>query len=293
MKDLVLIIDGLNFIYRGLLAFGKSKPSGEELAAMTLEQREELENKLDYTIVFNFFRNLRSLIENFEPSKCFFILEGRPEFRKKLFPDYKKNRLVKEGSSQEKSKRNIMRQADLIYKLISLLPITMVRAAAYEADDVIYTLANDLKDEKVIIVSSDSDMIQIIQNLSAYDVRLFNPRLKEFIQSPEYVYLVWKSIAGDKSDNIPSVASAKKAELFAQDSSKLKEFLANEENRANFSLNKELIELKLVPADQLEFTEYKTDFNALFDEFFKLEFTSLVKEPYKEKFIQTFADNLI
>jgi 5'-3' exonuclease len=275
VKERVLIIDGLNFIYRGLIGFFGGKPA-----------------VVDYTIVFNFFRNLRALIESFEPSKCFFILEGQPEFRKVLFPDYKKNRIVKIGSTQEQSKLNIFRQADIIYKLIRLLPITMVRAAAYEDDDTIYTLANDLKNEEVIIVSSDSDMIQIIQNLSSYDVKLFNPRVKEFIKVPAYVYLVRKSIAGDKSDNIPSVASAKKADLLATDAEALKEFLSNEENRANFSLNKELIELRLVPPDQLEFIESTVDFNALFNEFEKLEFSSLLKESYKEKFIQTFTDNL-
>lgn len=291
MKERILIVDGLNFIYRGVLNFN-TKPTAEQLLKMSDAEKEALANKIDYTIVYNFFRNLRALIENFEPSKCFLILEGQPEFRKVLFPDYKKNRIVKSGSTKEKARHNVLRQADIIYKLASLLPVTLVRAAAYEADDTIYTLATNLKDEEVIIISTDSDMIQAIQNLSGHDIKLFNPKTKEFIQAPEYLYLVWKSIAGDTSDCIPSVASEEVASVLAQDTSALKEFLAKEENRANFSLNKELIELRLVPEDQLIFTDYTVNYDALFDEFNKLEFVSLLKEPYKEKFIKTFADNL-
>jgi 5'-3' exonuclease len=292
MKDRVLVFDFLNYVYRGVLRFGKPKPTDEELAKMSPEEREALQNKIDYTVVYNFFRNLRATIEEFEPDKCFFALEGDPQFRKQLFPDYKKNRIIKLGTKKAEVKQNILRQADIICNLLPLLPITMVRAAAYEADDVMHTLATNLKDEEVIIISSDSDMIQTIQQLSACDVRLFNPKIKDFVQAPEYVYLVWKSIAGDTSDSIPSITSKEKATLYAKDAVALKEFLSSEENRANFSLNKNLIELKLVPADQLTFIEHKVNFDLLFDEFKKLEFFSLIKEEYKERFIQTFTDNL-
>jgi hypothetical protein len=63
MKDRILIIDGLGFIYRGVLNFAKAKPTDEELAKLSVTEREALLNKIDYTIVYNFFRNLRALIE--------------------------------------------------------------------------------------------------------------------------------------------------------------------------------------------------------------------------------------
>src|ERR1700722_2315472 len=54
-----------------------------------------------YSYVYNFFRNLRPLIEDFSPDKCFFVLEGHPQFRYDLYGDYKANRLVKLASRQE------------------------------------------------------------------------------------------------------------------------------------------------------------------------------------------------
>lgn len=281
MKDRVLIIDGLNFIYRGLISFGKPKTT-------------ETEDKPDYSVVYNFFRNLRALIEEFEPSRCFIALEGNPKFRKELLPSYKANRIVKEGSKEESVRNNLLRQADIIYSLVPLLPVTLVRAAEYEADDTIYALANDLKDEEVIIISSDSDLIQILQKLSNHDIKLFHPGKKSFVEAPKYVYLVWKCIAGDKkTDNIPGILSAAKAEEVAKSPDELSKFLSNEENRANFQLNKSLIELQLVPHNQLTFTEHNVNFDSLFAEFEKMEFASLLKESYRDRFINTFVENLL
>lgn len=282
MKDRVLIIDGLNFIYRGVISFGKPKTDDTQ------------NDKPDYSIVYNFFRNLRATIEEFEPDRCFFVLEGNPKFRKELLPSYKANRIVKEGSKEESSKANLLRQADIIYSLLPLLPVTMVKAADYEADDAIYALANDLKDEEVIIVSTDSDLIQILQKLSKHNVKLFHPRKKTFIDAPDYVYLVWKCIAGDKqTDNIPGITSAAKAEELAKNPEALQTFLSSDENKANFQLNKALIELRLVPNDQLLFTEHNVNFDSLFVEFEKMGFASIIKESYRDKFIQTFTDYLL
>lgn len=281
MKDKVLIIDGLNFIYRGLISFGKPKA-------------EEKEEKTDYSVVYNFFRNLRALVEEFEPTRCFVALEGNPKFRKELLPSYKANRMVKEGSKEADMKNNLMRQAEIIYSLLPLLPVTMVKAPEYEADDAIYSLAHNLRDEEVIIVSSDSDLIQILQTLSKHDVKLYHPGKKVFVEPPEYVYLVWKCIAGDKkTDNIPGITSAAKAEELAKNPEELRKFLEIEENRANFQLNKDLIGLRLVPNEQMLFTEFNVNFDALFEHFAKMELPSLLKDSYRDRFISTFTENLL
>lgn len=276
MKDKILIIDFLNFVYRGLISFGKRD-----------------ESKPDYTIVFNFFRNLRALIEEFDPNRCYLVLEGNPRFRKELFPEYKANRIVKTGSKEADKKENVLRQADIISALSSLLPITQIRGAEYEADDTIYGLASNLKQEEVIIVSSDSDLIQILQDLSEHNIKLYNSRTKAFVSPPSYVYLVWKCLAGDKkTDNIPGICSAAKAEKLACSPPDLREFLSEEENRANFNLNKRLIELQLVHPEQFEITQPQTNYDALFAEFEKMELVSLLKEEYRQRFINTFDKKL-
>ena len=55
---------------------------------------EEIEEeKESFTAVFNFFRNTRALIEQFDPDKVFFALEGTNCFRYDLYSDYKGNRI--------------------------------------------------------------------------------------------------------------------------------------------------------------------------------------------------------
>lgn len=270
MQDKILLFDTLNFIYRGVLKFGKPA-----------------EGEIDYTVVFNFFRNFRAIIEELSPDRVFLALEGNPQFRRDLFPEYKGNRLIKTGSAQEKH-NDFHRQAALITDLLSHLPVQMVRAEHFEADDTLYTLAENLKDEEVVILSSDSDLIQILQGLPT--TKLYNPMKKSYVVAPEYVYLVWKALAGDKSDNIPSLMNDKEATELSQNPAALQEYLsASEENRANFNLNRKLIELRIVPEKELLFLPRKTSHEKLFAAFEEMKFATLLKESYRERFIETFT----
>ena len=46
----------------------------------------------DYNVVYNFFRSLKPLIDQFEPTRVYFTLEGHPKRRYDLLPTYKANR---------------------------------------------------------------------------------------------------------------------------------------------------------------------------------------------------------
>jgi 5'-3' exonuclease len=273
--DKILLLDSLNLIHRANIKFG-AKPGDED--------------KQSFTVVFNFFRSLRALIEEFDPDKVFFVREGKNNFRYGLYPEYKANRLIKTGDDKKlKDKADFDRQKDIVYKLVSYLPITQVVSEGFEADDTIYSLCQNLREEQVVIISSDSDFTQILQ-LGLDNVRLYDPRKKVFIEAPDYSYLIWKCIAGDKSDNVPSVLSNKKAIEIAMDIKKFEEFASQEEQRASFSLNKQLIELQIVPDEQLEFIDYSVDYNGLLNEFVWMEFSSMIEDKYWNKFVKTFKN---
>jgi 5'-3' exonuclease len=81
-----------------------------------------------------------------------------------------------------------------------------------EADDVIGYIANDLlkEDEEAVIVSTDKDFLQLVND----KVSVFSPTkkkhyTKEEVQKEWGLYpqnlLVFRSLDGDKSDNIPGV----------------------------------------------------------------------------------------
>jgi 5'-3' exonuclease len=277
---MILLIDQLNFLYRGAITFGKPKPiEGEEI-------------KEDNTVIFNYFRNLRALVEALKPNKIIICLESKDSFRKKLYPEYKANRIIKTGDvkSDKKilAKQNILRQANITTELLNYLPVYKCYSDTFEADDVLYSLANNLYNEDVVIVSNDNDLLQILQKKHLKKVRIYNSSKKAFATAPEYFHTLFKVLYGDASDNIPRLVGEKSAMKIVESPELLKEFLTNSENLANFNLNMELVELKLIPDEQLIFTDYSKDYNKLKEEFEKMEFHSFFKNDYWERFISTF-----
>lgn len=300
--DKVLIIDGHNAMWRASIGFAPPKKviepdedvwldNGQPFFTDAPEDKpaEPEVDKLDYTITFNFFRNLRPIVEQFQPEKIFFVLEGHAAFRYDLFPDYKANRrIIKEGSKQEAMDRFHI-QKNIIVELMRYLSVTIARASDYEADDVIATLANNLKDEDVTILSNDSDFTQLLQK-GYKNLKIYNPISKKFLQKPEYHYVAWKCLVGDSSDNIPGFKGIgdKTAQKMLADPAKFDKFMSVEENRANFSIYQQLIELRLVPEEEIVLVEGLRDWDSLKEEFIKMEFNSIVNDKSWKRYIDTF-----
>lgn len=268
--DRILIIDGYNAIHRANIKFS-FKPKDDE-------------KEPQFVTVFNFFRNLRPIIEQFQPDKCFFALEGHSKFRYALYPEYKANRILKFGQDK---KDKFYEDANFIIELLKLFPVTLVKAADYEADDVIATLAADLKNEDVTILSNDTDFIQLLQ-LGYKNIKIYNPIKKTFQVAPDYHYVAMKSLAGDKSDNIKGLVGKKKAETLVTNTDKFQAFMAVEENRANFGINKQLIEFQAVPLEELILEEGFANWDLIFQRFTEMEFNSIVNENSWKKFKDTF-----
>lgn len=272
--DKIVILDTLNFVYKGAIKF---KTEG------VVDKNEP-----DFTLVYNFFRNLRALVEKLNPTKIFAAREGKNAFRYKLFSDYKANRLVKFASKTKEEVENFNRQKEIIYSLMGYLPITSAYNDNYEADDVIYSLCDNLKDEECVIVSNDSDLQQILQK-SLKNVKIYNPFKKEYVVAPKHFVLIWKALAGDKSDNIPGVVEQKQATILVNDPEKLKVFLEkNNEARIQFNDNIELIRLRLIQPEDLVFIDHQVSYAMLKNEFQNMKFDSLIRADVWPKFVDTF-----
>jgi len=144
-----------------------------------------------------------------------------------------------------------------------------------------------MRDEDVTVLSNDSDYIQLLQR-GYKSCHVYNPIKKEFMQPPTYPYVAWKSLAGDKSDNIPKLLTPKKVEAAMRDPEVLNKFLSVEENRANFNINRQLIEFRMVPEEDIILIEGTKDFPALKEEFMKMEFESIINEKSWTKYTNTF-----
>lgn len=282
--DKILLIDAHNAIWRACVKFGATptKPKVDENG----DPIPEVEVDDSIIFAFNFFRNLRPLIEEFSPVKCFFVLEGHPQFRYDLFSDYKANRIVKTAANP-KSNERFFKAKNIITSLIHHLPITACRAANYEADDVIATLCENMKDEDLTVISNDSDYIQLLQR-GYKNIQIFNPIKKTFMESPSYPYVAWKCLNGDKSDNIPSLLKPKKALDTINDPELFKKFLEVDENKTNFNVNRQLIEFRSVPEDDIILAEGARDFDKLKVGFTELKFESIVNDKSWDKYVRTF-----
>jgi 5'-3' exonuclease len=278
--DRILLIDGHNQMWRACVKFGATKPEPGKVA-----QPDEV------IFAFNFFRNLRPLIEDFEPDKCFFVLEGHPQFRYDLFADYKANRIIKQAAKKETTEI-FFKMKDIVVPILQHFPVTTCRAANYEADDVVGTLCENMKDEDLTILSNDSDYIQLLQR-GYPNIRIYNPIKKTDMEAPTYPYIAWKSLAGDNSDNIPALLKPKtkageKAAEMLNTPELFQKFMEVEENRANFQVNRQLIEFRPVPVEEIELKEGIRNFDLVKQEFAKMQFESIINDKSWEKYTKTF-----
>lgn len=287
--DRILLIDGHNQMWRACVKFpvAPPKPKLDEAGNPIIEPPKP-EQPDEVIFAFNFFRNLRPLIEDFEPDKCFFVLEGHPQFRYDLFADYKAHRIVKQASEKsKKTTETFFKTKDIIVPLLQHFPITTCRAANYEADDVIGTLCENMKDEDLTILSNDSDYIQLLQR-NYSNIRIYNPIKKADMEAPAYPYVAWKCLNGDKSDNIPALLKPKKAIDTVSNPELFKKFMEVEENRANFQVNRQLIEFRPVPVEEIELKEGIRNFDLVKKEFARMQFESIINDKSWEKYTKTF-----
>ena len=261
----ILLLDGYNLMYR-------ARYSGM--------------NKGDYSTIFNFFRGLRPLIEKFNPDKAYFVLEGMPVKRLKADPEYKGQRVYNNKDNFSEQRKEIVRI------LKDYFPVQIVKHNDYECDDVIGYFANKFKNEKVTIISSDTDFIQCINE----NVELYNPVRKKFIEKPEYDYILWKSLKGDASDNIQGFKGVgdKTAIKLCENKDLLNKFLDSEDKKEKLEHNQFMIKLHDIESD-MEFSYYSTpihcDWEKLKEEFYNMKFSSIIsKDKTWEKFKNTFKN---
>lgn len=271
----ILIIDGANLLHRAR--------SGFQLG--------------DFNVVFNLFRALKPLIEQFKPDRVYFTLEGAPRRQLELLPEYKANRTIDQttpdGKDKYKSLEDFWRQKRLVVDLLEKnFPFSVVQHPDFEADDTIYNLIkNGSVAAEWTVVSSDTDFIQLLQEFP--NVKLYNPIAKAFVEAPDYDYVSWKSLRGDGSDNIPGLDGVgdKTAEDLLGDFDRLSALFEDRSKAQQFERNMQLIRLSAwtdEEAMRMASSEPRRDWDAVKAAFEGWGFKSMLKDSYWEKFVAAF-----
>ena len=202
----ILFIDLLNLYWRSFASVPLTNDGGEHVGG-----------------IYGSLNALQSYIKRFEPSECIIAWEGSQsgERRRKKLKEYKEGRKMvgmRRGftTSDRDEKAAFARQLELLKDALDHLPMKQVAVKYLEADDAIAYLAKKVADKKSVIVSTDRDYLQLIdENISVFRpvktkenptgelIDLEWMHKKENIHPPNYALL--KAIVGDKSDNIAGV----------------------------------------------------------------------------------------
>ena len=151
----VLIVDSLNLFIRSYCVSAQVSHTGGYSLGGTI----------------GFLRSLRRIVEEIQPSRVIVVWEGGGSSkRRSLFKEYKQNRRpLKLNRFYEDdipdSEDNKVFQIALLVKFLKSSPVTQLFVTDFEADDVIaYLVKGPLKDVEKIIVSSDKDMYQLLDD---------------------------------------------------------------------------------------------------------------------------------
>ena len=232
---------------------------------------EEIKNLIRHTTLST-IKSYKKRYGN-EYGEVVIACDGRNYWRKSIFPHYKAHRKANRDKSDLDWAFIFDTLAELRDDLIKHFPYKVLLVDTAEADDIIailseYTQENQLIKEglfdspqKVLIVSSDKDFIQLQKNKN---VRQWSPMQRKFVEASQkeiQEYTITHIVKGDSGDGIPNILS--KDDVFVSgdrqkpfSAKRLPEFYEkgidackNDEERRNYQRNQTLVNFDSIPME--------------------------------------------
>jgi 5'-3' exonuclease len=288
---MILIIDGDNMLHR---AYWSSK----YYSLMNSKGQ-------DVSVVFSCLRMVKSYAEMYKTNNIWVawdkkLLWPSTNFRKEAI-QIKQVKSKTSGNLHYKGLRDtdvagkIHEQEDDLLLALKYLGVKNMNPRVMEADDVISWLSQNLDGEKVII-SSDKDLLQLINDkVKVYDgvtkkeCRLDN--FEEITKVKKEIYLLYKAIVGDSSDNIKGLYGygPKKAKVLAEKYLQGHTTELNDEQINILKTNLTLMDLtKGYAVQEFEEASYKEQADLLMNQSCELD---TFKEFCREKEFASILDN--
>ncbi len=191
----IILVDGNNLMFRSYYA--------------TAYNGNLMKNSKGFptNALYGFLNMINKIIYEEEPNYMAVAFDMGVNFRKTKYPAYKEGRMT--------TPIELTKQMVVAKELLTAMGIKYFELEPYEADDIIGTIAKIIDEEteyKVTIISSDKDLLQLINNdvevklLKQKDYIRYNETnfKKDFGFEPKAI-IDLKALAGDPSDNIPGV----------------------------------------------------------------------------------------
>lgn len=260
MKRKILIVDGSNLLFQ--MFFG-------------MPSRIYNEQGIGIWGVLGFVGALLKIVRQTNPTHLTVLFDCDNENKRTLInSDYKANRI---DYSQARDEENPYSQLTYIYQALQYLGITYAETTNCEVDDWISSYTSLYGNDNEIVVSSfDSDFFQLISdNVSILRYRgdksiLCTPEyLREKYGIEPYQYADFKSLTGDRADNIVGAdkVGTKTASVLLQEFGSLDNIIRNAETirkqsvRESITKNSErlLRNLELIKLDRKHDVPFELD----------------------------------
>ena len=169
--------------------------------------------------ITGFLLSTAATIRNLNPSRVVIVFDGKggSHRRKKVYADYKGGRTgltrlnrLSGYEDIEDQQQSMKKQFVRLYEYLQNLPVTLLQVDYVEADDLMAWMANHYFKKEVVLLSSDKDFLQLVNER----IKVYSPVKKVMYDEPlvkeEWGVipqnLVWyRVIMGDTSDNIKGV----------------------------------------------------------------------------------------
>jgi len=194
-KEILIIIDGNALVHRSFHAL-----------PTTMKRHDGLTTNA----VYGFTSFLLKAISEFKPQYAVVTFdETAPTFRHKVYKEYKATRV--------KAPDELYEQIPLTKEVLEAFEIPIFSQAGFEADDLIGTICQKVKNQKNLlsyIITGDLDTLQLVNkqvNIYTMSRGLSDPliydeaKIKERYNLRPDQIVDYKALRGDPSDNIPGV----------------------------------------------------------------------------------------
>ncbi|MDD2190668.1 MAG: DNA polymerase I [Eubacteriales bacterium] len=250
--------------------------------------------------VYGFLNILNRIRTDYQPDYIAVTFDRKaPTFRHIEYADYKAGR--------KKMPPELAMQIPLLKEVLDAMKIKILEMDGYEADDIIGTVAKRAEAEglETMIITGDKDELQLAtehtkvlitkKGISEFELYDEAAIMEKYGFLPEQ-FIDFKGLMGDPSDNIPGIPGVgeKTALKLIHEFGSVASLIANvdkvesksikskiEDNAQLALMSRRLATINTEVPIEIDFEEFKAedpDYNALIDQYIKLEFNSFLKK---------------
>lgn len=196
----VLIIDAMNLTIRSYCAYPTMSSHGYQMGGC-----------------IGFLKTLRRIVSEQQPSAVYIAWEGGGSSRRRaLYPEYKMNRRPDRlnrfyEDDIPDTDENKQHQIVQLLAMLKCVPVCQIYVPDCEGDDIIaYLCRGPLRSVQKIVVSSDKDMYQLLDDKT----QVYSLHKKTYVTEGDVMvefrvrsqnFALAKALCGDPSDNIPGI----------------------------------------------------------------------------------------